>query len=57
MTESEEGILVEYGRRGGRILMLFEPDNRTGLFQRIPVALRRWRRRRHGRRFGELRSA
>ena len=26
MTESEEGILVEYGRRGGSILMLLEPD-------------------------------
>ncbi len=26
MTEPEEGILAEYGRRGGRILMLFEPD-------------------------------
>ncbi len=26
MTESEEGILAEYSRRGGRMLMMFEPD-------------------------------
>ncbi len=26
MTESEEGILVEYGRRGGKIMMMLEPE-------------------------------
>lgn len=33
MTEAEEGILAEYGRRGGRILMLFEPDTAPDSFK------------------------
>ena len=33
MTDSEEGILAEYGRRGGRILMLFEPDTAPDSFK------------------------
>ena len=33
MTESEEGILVEYGRRGGNILFLFEPDSTPDSFK------------------------
>ncbi len=33
MTEAEEGIIVEYGRRGGRILMMFEPDTTPDSFK------------------------
>jgi len=33
MTESEEGILAEYGRRGGSILMLLEPDTTPDSFK------------------------
>ena len=33
MTESEEGILVEYGRRGGSILFLLEPDSTPDSFK------------------------
>ena len=33
MTDSEEGILVEYSRRGGRILMLFEPEATPDTFK------------------------
>ena len=33
MSEAEEGIITEYGRRGGRILMLFEPDTTPDSFK------------------------
>ena len=33
MTESEEGILVEYGRRGGRIMIMLEPDTTPDSFK------------------------
>jgi hypothetical protein len=33
MTESEEGILVEYGRRGGSFMFLLEPDTTPDSFK------------------------